>query len=273
MSEIALAPLLPSDPPHVGDYWLDARLHARASGVAFIAHDDETRVRLVLMSDGAASDKAARDRFSGLINRLPIDDVIARGGHEQDRGRLGKRFREPREAPTAADNGPLAPWVAMPWHRTHEEIAEVDALLRGVELADIAQPHGSGPDYEHYWIKNTRVGRTRIWPLPWPGRGDRAGWLSILVSWLLMLLIATVALLLAIWLFRHSEPVPEPPPVQPPPQSSSASPQSPPPSASPSPSDDPSPSESPSDSASPSPSSGESDTPEADGSPTPPSRL
>lgn len=267
MPEVNLAPLLPSDPPHIDEFWLDARLHASPSGVVYIAHGRDTRVRLILLSDGAANDKAARDRFSGLINGLHIDEVVARGGHDQDQGRLGRRFRAPKDSPLPADSQELAPWVAMPWTRDPQEVEQVREILQGVELEDVVQPDAEGPDYEHYWLKNTKAGRTRTFPLPWPGRSDRAGWLSILTSWLLMLLFAVLALLIAYLLFRESDPVPEPSPVPQsgePTPSSTASPSD---TASPSESPEPSESQSPSDSASPTP----SDT--AEGTPTPPSRL
>lgn len=260
MAEIPTSPLLPSDPPHIGDFWLDARLHARASGVCYIAHDQANqRVRLTLLSAGAAQDKAARDRFSGLVNAMHIDNVIARGGQDQDEGRLGRRFREPTEAPTAADDGELAPWVAMPWTRAEREVAEVENLLAEVELANLTQPEAEGPDYEHYWLRNAQPGRTRVWPLPWPGRYTRSGWVSLLISWLLMMVLAALALLIAYLLFRQSDPVPEPQPVPSSASSGSGSPQSgspQPESASPTPEpsgESPEPSDSASGQASPSP--------------------
>lgn len=259
MPDVTLAPLLPSDPPHIDAFWLDARLHASAAGIVYIAHDDARPVRLILLSDGAASDKAARDRFSGLVNDLHIDEVVARGGHEQQYGRLGRRFRDPRDSPLPADAQPLAPWVALPWNREPAEVEQAQAILDGVELEDIAQPDARGTDFESYWLHNTEAGRTRTFPLPWPGRTDRAGWVTILTSWLLMLLITLLALLTALFLFRHSNPAPEPLPV---PQqgSGSAPPQSATPqSASPTPQDSQSPQ-----SGSPTP----SDT--AEGTPPPP---
>ena len=73
--------------------------------------------------------------------------------------------------------------------------------------------------------------------LPWPGRYDRAGWKTILVSWLLMLLLAALAVLIAILIFRNQPPQTPPTPTggsgSPPPQSQSGSP--PPQSGSPSP--------------------------------------
>ena len=40
---VPVTPLLPDDPPKVGDFWLDARLGATPAGIAFTAHDERTR--------------------------------------------------------------------------------------------------------------------------------------------------------------------------------------------------------------------------------------
>jgi hypothetical protein len=91
---VPVSPLLPDDPPRVGDFWLDARLTASPAGIAFTAHDaDEQPAMLLLLSEGAAEDAAARARFAGEINAMHIDTVLARGGHGQDTGRMGRKFR------------------------------------------------------------------------------------------------------------------------------------------------------------------------------------
>ncbi|GAB3623826.1 hypothetical protein GCM10027418_19100 [Mariniluteicoccus endophyticus] len=296
---VPVTPLLPEDPPRIGDYWLDGVHHRRVSGAAYLAHGDGaphlTRdtvaesgayVLLVQLSRGAAGDKAARDRFSGLVNAMHIDDVAARGGHEQDQGRLGRKFRPETDDPVHPDDDvPLAPWVALALDGPGERIPEAAVgLLTEVDLT-LTEQHGtpSGPDFRLHWAEMGRPGLNRVWPLPWPGRYDRAGWMSILVSWLLMMLLATLFVLLAVWVF-HDEPPQSPPPqggqgsgtstssstasssssssASPSPQSGSPSPQS----GSPSPQ-----------SASPTPTSG-SPTPESSGrpnggSPTPPSKM
>ena len=38
------SPLLPQDPPKIGDFWLDSRLLAGASGIAYQAHEDSGAV-------------------------------------------------------------------------------------------------------------------------------------------------------------------------------------------------------------------------------------
>ena len=271
-----LSPLLPTDPPKVGDYWLDARLVAAPSGVAFIGHDGaNTPVMLVLLSEGAAADAGARDRFAGAVNQLHIDTVIARGGHGQGDGRLGRRWVDDQnDDPQVSEQVPATPWVALAYDASPASGAEAARLLAEVDLSRVpllGTP--AGPDYRLHWIDRFRPGLAKLWPLPWPGRYDRAGWLSILASWLLMLLLAALAVLIAILIFQQAPPVSPPPPVpnSASPQSGSPSPQS----ASPSPrSGSPSPQSA---SPSPSPSSGSpspgSASPSGVGSPTPNSKL
>lgn len=261
------APLLPSDPPRVGDFWLDARLVAGPPGVGYLAHGVDAKgahrqVMLIMLAQGAAQDPASRDRLAGEVNKLHIDTVIARGGEGQHEGRLGHRYVSDEANPVDPQGRPLAPWVALAYDGTEAAVAEAERLLRSVDLSTTSFLGGpTGPDYRLHWIDDSQPGTWRVWPLPWPGRTDRAGWMSILVSWLLMILLSALALLIAVLLFQNKPPVPPPPPLPttPPPSSS----QTPPPSGSPPPSSgSPSPS-----SGSPSPSSGSSSP--ASGSPTP----
>ena len=300
---VPVSPLLADDPPRVGAFWLDARLHATPAGVAFVGHDDADQPAMViLLSQGASEDAAARDRLAGAVNKLHIDTVLARGGHGQDFGRLSRKFVADDDDPMPPDERWSAPWVALAYDGSPEAADEAARILDEVELGTL-EPQGSpqGPDYQHYWISRVRPGLARLWPLPWPGRYDRAGWKTILVSWLLMVLLAALAVLIAILIFRNQPPQTPPtptggsgsPPPQsgspqsgsPPPQSGSPSPQSGSPSpesgspGSGSPSQSPSGSESPG-SASPSPSGTETGggrpTPSTSGSPggnSPGSRL
>ena len=270
------SPLLPTDPPKIGDFWLDSRLLAAASGVTYLAHDElGTVVMLVLLSSGAAEDAAARDRLAGQVNGMHIDTVVARGGQGQHEGRLAHKFRSEDDDPVAAGQQPLAPWVALAYDGTAGASGEAQRLLDEISLARLPQQgQPSGPDYALHWIDRVQPGLSRLWPLPWPGRHDRAGRVSILASWLVMILIAMLAILLAILMFSQSPPSQAPPPLPttPPPSSQSGSP--PPPSGSPSPeSGSPSPqsaSPSPSSSSgSPSPSGSESASPSQSASPSP----
>ena len=262
---VPVSPLVPEDPPRVGSYWIDARIGATPAGVAFTAHDEQdTPAMVLLLAEGAAGDAAARARFAGEINALHIDTVLARGGQGQDTGRLGRKYRPSSEDPVAPDAREVAPWAALAYDGTPDSAALGGRILDQVQLATLP-PAGapSGPDYEQYWVHRVRPGLARLWPLPWPGRFDRAGWRTILVSWLLMLLIAALAVLLAILIFRNQPPQAPPPPTgssgSPPPQSSSPQSGSPPPqSGSPSP-----------ESGSPSPQSGSPSPSGASGSPSP----
>lgn len=269
-----LHPLLPLDPPRVHDYWLDARLTASPSGVAWLAHDDAgTEAMVLMLSEGASADAAAVDRLAGTVNKMHIDTVLGRGGRGQDEGRLAHLFRPEPDTPPVPDADPAAPWVALAFDGSADAVAEADRVFAEVDLSWLP-PKGdpSGPDYQLPWIDKVAPGRVRPWPLPWPGRPSRTGWGTILVSWLIMMLLMALAVLIAILIFQATPPASPPPPV---PTSASGSGSPPPDSASPSPeSGSPSPeSGSPSpDSASPSPGSSESASASAN-SPTPDSRL
>jgi hypothetical protein len=244
---VPVTPLLPEDPPKVGDFWLDARLSATPAGIAFTAHDAaNTPAMVILLAEGAAADAAARARFAGEINALHIDTVLARGGHGQDTGRLARKFQQADEDPVAPDDRLVAPWAALSYDGSPAAAAQATRILDAVQIATLP-PQGvpSGPEYQQYWIDRVRPGLARLWPLPWPGRFDRAGWRTILVSWLLMVLLAALAVLIAILIFRNQPPQSPPPPTgssaqSGPPQSGSqsgspqsGSPQSPGPSGSP----------------------------------------
>ncbi len=217
-------PLADEDPVKVGDFWLDARLTATPAGMAFTAHEDGgDSVMLLLLSEGAASDAAARARFSGEVNAMHIDTVVARGGRDQHDGRMAGRFRSEDNDPHLASKAPLAPWVALAFDGSKRAVEEASRILLAIDLTatpPLSKP--SGPDYRLHWIDRTGHGTTRAWPLPWPGRNDRAGWITMLVSFLLMALIAALALLLAILLFQNQPLVDAPQPI-PSPASGSAS--------------------------------------------------
>jgi hypothetical protein len=220
------------DPPKIGEFWLDARMAARASGITYLAHGaDDEPVMLILLSEGAAGDAAARERFSAEINKMHVDTVIARGGANQDEGRLAGKFRDTDDDPIEPDAMPLVPWAVLAFDGSQDALAEADRVLRSVDLSSSPEiGHPSGPDYRLHWIQRTKPGNWRLWPLPWPGRKDRAGWMSILVSWLLMIVLAALALLIVVLVFQNLPEVSAPPPVPQPSQgqgSGSGSPQEP----------------------------------------------
>ena len=221
-ASVLFGPLLDIDPPKVGDFWLDARAVVRPSGVAYLGHDDDNSpVLLVVLSDGASRDPGARERLAGEVNRLHVDTVVARGGQGQDEGRLATKFRGEDDDPVGPQQAPMAPWVALAYDGSTAALAEADRLLASVALVGTRQMGSmAGPDYRLSWIDNSAPGHGRLWPLPWPGRHDRAGWITVLVSWLLMVLLAAIAVLIAVLLFQNAPPEPPQPPV---PTASSAS--------------------------------------------------
>jgi len=210
------AALLVDDPPKIGDFWLDGRLAARASGIAYLAHEgsDPTPVMLVMLSEGAAEDPAARDRLAGEVNKMNADTVLARGGAGQGEGRLAGKFRSDDEDPIGATDAVAAPWVALAYDRSLDAVGEADRLLRSVDLSRTpALGTVAGPDFRLPWIQQTAPGRWRTWPLPWPGRKDRASWMTLLVSWLLMIVLAALALLIVVLIFQIPPPETPQPPV------------------------------------------------------------
>ena len=140
--------------------------------------------------------------------------MLARGGQGQDTGRLARKYRSEEDDPVAPDDRFVAPWAALAYDGSPAAAAQAMRILDAVQIATLPQQGvPSGPDYQQYWISRVRPGLARLWPLPWPGRFDRAGWRTILVSWLLMLLLAALAVLIAILIFRNQPPQSPPPPT------------------------------------------------------------
>ncbi|MCL2784856.1 MAG: hypothetical protein FWD55_05355 [Propionibacteriaceae bacterium] len=214
-SGVPTYPLHPVDPAKIGDFWPSARLLATTSGVAYLAYEDnaENPVMVIMLSQGAAEDPAARDRLAGQVERMDIDTVIARGGLDQDLGSYGSKFRSEDDDPQGVDSVPQSPWVALAFDQSTRAIDEARRVLAEIDLSNYpAQGTVSGPNYKLHWSDRFAPGSTRVWPLPWPGRRDRGGRLTILASWLLMLLIAALAVLIMILLFSQA---PETPPEDP----------------------------------------------------------
>ncbi len=200
-------PLLDIDPPSIGGFWLDARLTASRGAVVYFAHNDLcSEVMLLSLNSGAGNDAAVRDRLAGEVNKMHADTVVARGGKGQDSGRLGYKFTQ------QAEIGETEAWVALAYDGSPNALAEANRLLETIEMASGEQPD-EGPDYRLHWVRDAGRGSWKSWPLPWPGRHDRAGVLPIFAGWLLTLVITGLGLLIAVLLFQNTPPEQPPPPV------------------------------------------------------------
>jgi cell division septation protein DedD len=199
-------PLMPEDPPRVGEFWLRGRLGANAAGYLYAASDEDGRGAVVaMMTEGSADDAAARDRFVTAVDELPEDAVLAHND---------------------ADDDDLALWVAVgPIREDDGSSAASDERLiaerRGEEVLSAVLmdriPHIGrfrGPDFRHYWEGRRRPGLFRIWPLPWPNALRPASRLALILALVTMAIIMALAVFLAWLLFRNAEPL-EPEPVIP----------------------------------------------------------
>ncbi|NHB83764.1 hypothetical protein G7085_01055 [Tessaracoccus sp. HDW20] len=131
-----------------------------------MAHEDGgDSVMVLLLSAGAATDAAARARFSGEVNAMHIDTVVARGGQGQADGRMAVRFRGEEDDPQLPSKAPLAPWAALAFDGSKTAVDEAARILLAVDLTTappLSEP--SGPGFRLHWIDRTQHGATRVWP-------------------------------------------------------------------------------------------------------------
>ncbi len=190
-------PLEPDDPPRLGEFRLEGRLLVDDSGVVYrgVRDGDPTAaVAVLILGAGAHADPAARGRFLRAL------DLVG----EADPGRIA-----------AADTDPdIAPWVAVPLAD-----GEVPPTVRGL-LADVALQRSPtrparGPQFAPYWHPRRGPGFWRLWPLPWPDPLNTASRLAYLVALLMIAVLATLAVLVALWLFGGQPPSRVPLPTRP----------------------------------------------------------
>ena len=196
-------PLLPEDPPRVGDFWLRARLGANAAGYLYSASDETGRDAVVaMMTEGSADDAAARDRFVTAVDDLPQEAVLAHNDLDDDDLALWVALGPVRPedgSSAAADERLIA-------ERRGEEVLSAVLMDRIPQLGRFR-----GPDFRHYWENRRRPGLFRIWPLPWPAVLRPASRLALILSLLTMAIIMAIAVLVAWLLFRNAPEVdPEP---------------------------------------------------------------
>ncbi|MEV0612143.1 hypothetical protein AB0I81_02395 [Nonomuraea sp. NPDC050404] len=193
MANVA-SPLQYGDPPRLGPYMVQARLHTAPAGFVYLGQAPDGRaVSLAVLTRGAAYDAAARDRF--------ITAVKESGGRERSgmRGWLGLPGR-PRGAvlegtpEVLAFGAGRAPWVAVPYAPGRPG---AERFLEPVMVGGTFIGEAHGPDFVPYWLTD------RAPALPGTGRPRRPPTetrkrvlMAALALVLLLLLVTTILLLL-----------------------------------------------------------------------------
>ncbi|MCK2219332.1 hypothetical protein MF672_036885 [Actinomadura sp. ATCC 31491] len=207
MANVA-SPLQYGDPPRLGPFVVQARLHQAPAGFVYLGQASDGRaVSLAVLTRGAAFDAAARERFVTAIREA--------GGERA--GRRGWFGRTGRQRGTAAgavlDGAPEvldsdlgnAPWVAVPYvpGRPGAEWF-LEPVMVGGTL--IGQAHG--PDFVPYWLTD------RAPALPGPVRRrlplTETRRRVLLAALALALLLALVAAILLLLVFGRNDSEPQP---------------------------------------------------------------
>ncbi|RNL81813.1 hypothetical protein [Halostreptopolyspora alba] len=193
-------PLRDNDPRQLGAYRLSERLNARPEGVVYLAHDSAgAPVSVAMLSEGAAADPAARDRFTAAVTE-------------------GDGVEGPPRVLAANTSNPAACWVAAP-HGGAGAGAYLDPVGVGSSGAS-----GTTPGYAPYWAGAQAPASARWSWQGGRGRGATAAETSSnrgIVIGLVGLLLLIVALLVALYMWLAEVPpqaMPERP--QPSPQES-----------------------------------------------------
>jgi hypothetical protein len=186
-----IAALERGDPPALGDVLLTGRLDADESAVVFAGEREGEPVVAVMLSDGAAADSFARARFRDAVE---------------------ERQRRSDHVIEFENNTQFAPWVAVSAESYTAGASVASSLIEAITLAD-REAIGSkkGPDYLPHWYKEGRLGRWRIWPLPWPRWLRSVGMWTFSAAFALVLAIATTALIISVLALRTLPPPPVPP--------------------------------------------------------------
>jgi hypothetical protein len=203
-------PLLPEDPPKVGEFWLRGRLTANAAGIVYAGRDETGRdAAVAMMAEGSADDAAARDRFGHAADQLPADVVLARNSADDDDLALWVAVTDPGEDRPGPDLDGRPPQVTA---AAHEHAATVLSAVLMDRIPHVGRFRG--PDFLHHWDGRRRPGLFRLWPLPWPAALRTASRMALILSLLTMLLLMALAILIA-WLLFRNQPEVDPGPVIP----------------------------------------------------------
>lgn len=236
MANVA-SPLQYGDPPRLGPFVVQARLHQAPAGFVYLGQGpDERAVSLAVLTRGAAFDAAARERFVTAIKEAGGERSGRRGwlGRSRPRGAVLDGAPEVLDC----DLGP-APWVAVPYVPGQPGAERfLEPVMVGGTL--IGQAHG--PDFVPYWLTDRAPALPRPATQRRPLTETRKRVLMAALALALLFLLVTAILLLLLFGRRDAEPQPRqlPPTVfvpTPPPTPASPEPR-------PSPSQSPSPTES-----------------------------
>ncbi|MGW0810367.1 hypothetical protein [Nonomuraea sp. NPDC002799] len=225
MANVA-SPLQYGDPPRLGPYVVQARLHTAPAGFVYLGQAPDGRaVSLAVLTRGAAFDAAARERFLTAARQA--------GGERSGMRAWFLRPNRPRgsvldDAPEVLDvHAGQAPWVAVPYVPGRPG---AERFLEPVMVGGTFIGEAHGPDFVPYWLTD------RAPALPGPTRQRRPRTetrkrvlLAALAVVLLLMLVTTILLLLLLGR-QNSEPQPRqlPPTVfvpTPPPTPQSSEPQ------------------------------------------------
>lgn len=176
------SPLQYGDPPRLGPYWIQARLHAAPAGFVYLGRGpDGQSVSIALLTRGAALDGAARDRFVGAVR------AAAAGGSGTGSPPLA-----------GADLG-QAPWVATPYQRGRPG---AERFLEPVMVGGMLFGEANGPDYAPYWLTDRAPAAPAPPPPPPPPTETRR---RVLLALLTLLVILLLGLIVALLLLRGAE--------------------------------------------------------------------
>ncbi|MEV0383461.1 hypothetical protein [Nonomuraea sp. NPDC050643] len=236
MANVA-SPLQYGDPPRLGPYVVQARLHQAPAGFVYLGQAPDGRaVSLAVLTRGAALDAAARDRFVTAVKEAGGRD---RGGVRGWLGRPGRPRGSVLEgAPEVLDlDGGHAPWVAVPYVPGQPG---AERFLEPVMVGGTFIGEAHGPDFVPYWLTDRAPALPRPATRRRPLTETRKRVLLAALALVLLLMLVTAILLLLLFGRQDEEPQPRqlPPTVfvpTPPP-----TPESPVPQPSPSPSQSPS---------------------------------
>ncbi|GAA3675420.1 hypothetical protein GCM10022224_044560 [Nonomuraea antimicrobica] len=175
------------DPPRLGPYVVQARLHAAPAGFVYLAQAPDGRaVSLAVLTRGAAFDAAARDRFVTAIKESRGRERSGMLGWLGRSGRARSAVLEGAPEVLSFDGG-RAPWVAVPYAPGRPGAERfLEPVMVGGTL--IGQAHG--PDFVPYWLTDRAPAL--------PGQGRRRPPLTETRKRVLLAALAVVLLLLLV---------------------------------------------------------------------------